>query len=137
MEAILQGCPECEQYAASTFLRSGTFICQSQPTMATYRTSLVNSGLSTCTTSLVSYIQDWVSSEPVVQLNHLLVRVNYDCPVLVAELSAPECTFPDTLSPNPQVISAFNACAIQSLGTQVCSDHHKLESGSGSAQDSL
>ena len=64
MEAILQGCSECEQYTAGSLLRRGVFLCQSQPTMATYRSSLVSPGL-TSASSLVRFMQHWVDTTPV------------------------------------------------------------------------
>ena len=129
-EAILQGCSECEKYTANDLLRSGSFSCQSHPNMATYRTALVNPGITTSSTAeLVAHIQDWVRGGPVVKLNQLLVRVNHDCPVTVTGFGDPECAVPASLTLSPQVIGAFNTCAIQSLGTQVCSE---IESSAGS-----
>ena len=123
-EAMLQYCSECEQYPIYSILRSGVFICQSQPTMVTYRTALVNPGIAGLSSlELATYIQNWVSSAPVMKLlHHLLVRLNYDCPVVVSNFSDPECTTPAALRHDPQLINTFNSCAIQSLGTQICSE---------------
>ena len=121
MEAILQGCSKCEQYTAGALLRHGVFLCQSQPTMATYRSSLVSPGLPGLSnaSSLVQYLQHWVDTAPVVRLDWLLVRINQACPVALRQLSDPECSTPDSLTHDPQVIIAFNRCVIRSLGSQI------------------
>ena len=92
--------------------------------MATYRSTLLNIGIPGLTnaSSLVSYVQDWVATGPVVTLDWLLVRINKDCPVAVDQLSDPECPTPHSLQPNlvNTVSGVVNTCAIQSLGTQIC-----------------
>ena len=122
-EAMLQNCSQCEEYSIYSFLRSGAFICQSQPTMVTYRTALVNPGIANISShELATYIQNWVNSAPVMKLhNHMLVRINYNCSVVVSDFSDPECTTPAALRQDPHLINTFNTCAIESLGTQICS----------------
>ena len=115
----------CEQYSRS-LIRRGVFTCKSNPTMATYRSTLLNIGIPGLTnaSSLVSYVQDWVETAPIVRLGWLLVYINKDCPVAVHQLSDPECPTPHSLQPDliNTVSGVLNTCAIQSLGTQICQD---------------
>ena len=94
--------------------------------MATYRSSLVSPGLPghANASSLVRHIQHWVDSAPVVRLNWMLVRINQACPAALHQLSDPECSTPESLTNDPQVIntihSALNICAVRSLESQLC-----------------
>ena len=69
-------------------------MCQSQPT---YRSTFINPvivGVSILNaSSLVSYLQYWVDSAPVVRLDWLLVNVNKDCHVAIDHLSDPDCVY--------------------------------------------
>ena len=93
-KVILRNCSICDQHATS-LIRHGTFICQYHPAIATYRSTFINpviGGVSNINaSSLVSYLQHWVDSAPVVRLDWLLVNVNTDCPVAIDHLSDPDC----------------------------------------------
>ena len=94
--------------------------------MATYRSSLVSPSLPGLAnaSSLVRHVQHWVDTAPVVRLDWLLVRINQACPAALHQLSDPECSTPESLANNPQLIntihSALNTCAVRSLGAQIC-----------------
>ena len=60
-------------------------MCQSHPAVATF--SIINAS------SLVSYLQYWVDSAPVVRLDWLLVNVNKDCAVAIDHLNDPDCIY--------------------------------------------
>ena len=60
----------------------GMFLCHSNPTKTTYRSTLVNPFPTTTTAArLVGIIQSWVSSNPTFILDDLLVRVSTHIPL--------------------------------------------------------
>ena len=124
-DAISQNCSMYQQLKKSVLLR-GAFTCQSSPNMATYRSSIFNPGFSGLSnaSSLVGYIQDWVSSGPVVRLDWLMVRINQHCPVAIGGLNDPECRAPSLLRPEliNTINGVMNTCAVRSLGAQICQE---------------
>ena len=124
-EVIFKNCSMYRQFNNSVLLH-GVFTCQSSPNMATYCSSLLNPGLPGLSnaSSLVGYIQDWVSSGPVVRLDWLMVRINQHCPVAIGGLNDPECHPPSLLRPEliNTINGVMNTCAVRSLGSQICQE---------------
>ena len=87
---IREFCPDCSQFSPA-YLRKGVFLCHRNPTQSTYRSSLINPFPTTNSSSLLGIIQSWVSTNPVLTLDGLLVRVNPHCPTRLASLGDSEC----------------------------------------------
>ena len=87
VEAISDRC-NCEFQA--TFIRSGIFHCWNTPDEVTYRSVIVGTGRHN-TTKLLRFLEEWVNSEPVLQVEKFGLRVSTKCPVQISSLSAPQC----------------------------------------------
>jgi hypothetical protein len=121
IQIIREACSDCYKLTPS-FLRPGLFLCHSNPTKTTYRSTLVNPFPTTNSTHLVDIIQSWVSTGPSIVLDGLLVRVSPSCPTSISSLDEEECETGTTYDPQlgDQITQTLNVCAIRNLGEQVC-----------------
>ena len=104
-------------------LRKGVFLCHSNPTKTTYRTTLFNLFPTTNSTHLVGIIQNWVSGAPSLVFDGLLVRVAPACPASVARLDEEECDSGVMTDPGlgKRITQTLNECAVKNLGDEICS----------------
>ena len=121
---IRDRCTDCTGFS-ELFLRRGVFVCNDNPTRATYRSTLINPYSNTTSTQLLSYLQKWVSTAPSLRLDWLLVRVNSNCPTVVSSLDVAECVHEVSFLPDSTIVNeintVLNVCAIRHLGAQICS----------------
>ena len=123
---IRERCLNCTEFS-ETFLRRGSFLCHGNPTIVTYRSTLVNPSPTThpSSTHMVGIIQNWISTAPSLTLDWLLVRVNADCPTGLASLGDPECEGGESILPDSALVErvsrVINVCAIRQLGRDFCS----------------
>ncbi|CAI8040269.1 hypothetical protein GBAR_LOCUS22447 [Geodia barretti] len=121
IQILRKDCADCYGLTPS-FLRPGLFLCHSNPTKTTYRSTLVNPFPTTNSTHLVGIIQSWVSTGPSIVLDGLLVRVSPSCSTSISSLDEGECETGTTHDPQlgEQITQTLNVCAIRNLGEQVC-----------------
>ena len=121
IQIIREACSDCYKLTPS-FLRPGLFLCHSNPTKTTYRSTLVNPFPTTNSTHLVAIIQSWVSTDPSLVLDGLLVRVSPACPTSISSLDEEECETGTTHDPQlgDRITQTLNACALRNLGEEVC-----------------
>ncbi|CAI8036866.1 hypothetical protein GBAR_LOCUS20654, partial [Geodia barretti] len=121
IQIIREACSDCYKLTPS-FLRPGLFLCHSNPTKATYRSTLVNPFPTTNSTHLVGIIQSWVSTGPSLVLDGLLVKVSLSCPTSISSLDEEECETGTAHDPQlgDRITQTLNVCAIRNLGEQVC-----------------
>ena len=121
VRVLRKRCADCFDYS-SAFLRLGMFLCRGNPTMATYRSTLVNLFATTSAAQLVGIIQSWVSTSPSLVLDGLLVAVNPDCPTCIDCLDADECAYDNGSDPdiNERISQVLSVCAVQHLGQEIC-----------------
>ena len=72
------------------FIRSGRFSCRNSTSKATYRSAIITTA-SHDARQLVDFIQKWVSSRPILELDWWLLDVYTDCPAGILSFSDPEC----------------------------------------------
>ena len=113
--------PDCSQFSPAN-LRKGVFLCHRNPTQSTYRSSLVNPFPTTNSSSLVGIIQSWVSTNPVLALDGLLVRVNPHCPTRLASLGDSECELEDRAGADmsARINEVLSVCAVRELEDAIC-----------------
>ena len=87
VEAISDRC-NCEFQA--TFIRSGIFHCWNAPDEVTYRSVIVGTGHHNAT-ELLEFVQEWVNSKPVLQVEDFGLWLSTKCPVQIPSLSDPQC----------------------------------------------
>ena len=88
VEAISSGC-NCE--FPVTFIRSGIFQCWNAPDEVTYRGVIVGTKHHNAT-ELLRSLEEWVNSEPVLQVKKLGLWLSTKCPVQILSLSDPQCS---------------------------------------------
>ena len=122
IETIRKNCAECYEFTPS-FLRPGVFLCHHNPSMTTYRSTLINPFPTTTAARLVGIIQGWVSTGPSLILDGLLVRVSVECPTAISSLDEGECESGVSGDPGlgPRITQTLNECAVRNLGQEVCS----------------
>ena len=121
---IRERCSDCYEFTEA-YLRLGVFLCHGNPTIATYRSTLINPfPTTTSSTQLVGIIQSWVSSSPSLTLDGLLVRVSANCLTSVASLGDEECEGGGRIMPESAVAEmvtrVLSVCAIRELGNDIC-----------------
>ena len=121
LQVIRKFCPDCSQFSPA-YLRKGVFLCHINPTHSTYRSSLVNPFPTTNSSSLVGIIQSWVSTNPVLTLDGLLVRVNPHCPTGLASLGDSECELEDRAGADmsARISEVLSVCAVRELEDAIC-----------------
>ena len=121
IEVIRKNCSTCYDLTPSV-LRPGVFLCHSNPTKTTYRTTFVNPFPTTNSSQLVGIIQSWVSTGPSLILDGLLVRVSPACPTAISSLDQEECETGVSSDPalGQRITQTLNECAVRNLGEQVC-----------------
>ena len=80
----------CNCEFQATFIRSGIFHCWNAPDEVTYRSVIVGMGRHNAT-KLLRFLEEWVNSEPVLQVEKLGLWLSTKCPVKISSLSAPQC----------------------------------------------
>ena len=120
---IREHCTDCNKFTALYF-RKGRFHCHSNPTLVSYRSSLINPFPSTNSTYLVGIIQSWVSTGPSLTIDRLLVRVSPNCPTHIASIEEDECV-DDTVTSGSgaveRISQVFSMCAVRELRQEICS----------------
>ena len=121
VQIVRKSCTDCYILTPS-FLRPGMFLCHSNPTKTTYRTTLVNPFPTTNSTHMVGIIQSWVSGAPSLVLDGLLVRVSATCPTSISHLDGEECETETRTDPGlgTRISQTLNTCALRNLGEEVC-----------------
>ena len=109
-EVIRRECSECSDLPPSS-LAPGLFLCD---TPIVYRSTLVNPLPTTNASHLVGIIQTWVSTEPTLNLNGIVMKAqDSNCPTAISSLIEDICTTPD---PSKVVSHAINMCASVNFG---------------------
>ena len=118
---IRENCAECFQLSPS-FLRQGVFLCHGNPTITTYRTTLINPFPTTNSSQLVDIIQNWVSANPSLILDGLLMRVSPTCPTSLSSHDEEECDSGVRSDPElaQRISQTLNVCAVRNLGQEIC-----------------
>ena len=118
---IRENCTECFQLSPS-FLRQGAFLCHGNPTITTYRTTLINPFQTTNSSHLVGIIQNWVSTGPSLIVDGLLVRVSPTCLTSVSSLDEEECDSGVRSDPGlaQRISQTLNVSAVRNLGQEIC-----------------
>ena len=106
---------------------SGHFTCLTTPMQATYR-STISGIVGNNATHLLSVLQDWVATGPVIELDWMLLHVSPDCPIHIASKADPECspseplTFdnPTLITSDSVVIQCVNVCLLRTRGRSIC-----------------
>ena len=80
----------CNCEFQATFIRSGIFHCWNTPDEVTYRSVIVGTGHHNAT-KLLRFLEEWVNSKPVLQVEKLGLWLSTKCPVKISSLSAPQC----------------------------------------------
>ena len=94
VDAIYQFCNSTDQkQLIFSWLRPGAFCCRSNPTMATYRSTIVSPSMAgpSSATDLVGCISSWAQSDPLLVMDYLWVSINRNCSTPVTSLTYPEC----------------------------------------------
>ena len=73
------------------FIRSGIFQCWNTLNEVTYRSVIVGTEHHNAT-ELLRSLEEWVNSEPVLQVEKLGLWVSTKCPVQILSLSDPQCS---------------------------------------------
>ena len=75
-----------------TFIRSGIFHCWNTPDEVTYRSVMVSPGRHKAT-QLLHFLEEWVDTKPVLQVEKFGLWVSTECPVKISSLglSDPHC----------------------------------------------
>ena len=112
----------CKQLTTSSF-RRGIFLCHSNPTKTTYRTTLINPFPTKNSSQLVGIIQNWVSSSPSLVLDGLLVRVSSTCQTSISRIDESECDSGVRTDPGlgERITQTLNECTVKNLGEEMCS----------------
>ena len=87
-EALLDHC-NCEFTLA--FIRSGIFHCWNAQDEVTYRSVIVGTGHHNAT-ELLEFLEEWVNSKPVLQVEDFGLWLSTKCPVQIPSLSDPQCS---------------------------------------------
>ena len=120
---IREYCIDCYKFT-EVYIRQGLFLCHGNPTIVTYRSTIINPFPTTNSTQLVGIIQNWVSTSPSFTLDGLLVRVNANCSTCVSSLGDDECVSGDTVLSDSGVTARINqvlsVCAVRALGQDIC-----------------
>ena len=122
IKIIHSNCTECKPLTTSSF-RKGLFLCHSNPTTTTYRTTLVNLFPATNSTDMVGIIQSWVSDGASLVLDGLLVRLSQTCPVSISRLDVGECDSRVRTGTGlgERITQTLNECTVRHLGEEICS----------------
>jgi len=67
------------------FIRDGFFRCWNAPDEFTYRSAIVGTEAHNAT-ELVQFLEEWVNSEPALQVGRFELWVDTKCPVLISSL---------------------------------------------------
>ena len=88
VKAISDRC-NCEFQA--TFIKSGIFHCWNAPDEVTYRSAIVGTGRHNAI-KLLRFLEQWVNSEPVLQVENFGLWVSSKCRVQILSLRDPQCS---------------------------------------------
>ena len=80
----------CECHLPRANLLKASFSCGSSPNLTTYRNTLIGT-YNFNATQLIGFIQDWVTSEPQINIKDYSVWLDSSCPIAIASLKEPEC----------------------------------------------
>ena len=120
-----------ENYCECTFPPSnidpGHFTCLITTEQATYR-STISGSIDNNATRLLSVLQDWVASGPVIELDWILLHVSPDCPIHISSKADPECSLsepltfanPTLITSDSEVIQCVNVCLVRTRGRSIC-----------------
>ena len=88
VEAVSGG---CSYELPVAFIRSGIFQCWNTLNEVTYRSMIVGTEHHNAT-ELLRSLEEWLNSEPVLQVEKLGLWVSTKCPVQISSLSDPQCS---------------------------------------------
>ncbi len=108
-------------------LKSGVFRCRSTQSEVTYRNTITSSHHNI--DEMMGYIEDWVKTEPIVQVGDFHLIVNKNCSVHISSMNDPECfstelpaATPSVIaSSDPVIIDCLNECLQTVRGEALCS----------------
>ena len=97
----------CQCANMSYTISEASFACfNDSPTHVTYRARLTGT-LTVSTASLLSILEAWVSSRPVIFVQSVLMRVDSQCSVVISSFKEKEC-----FTREPSTMSGDNTAAI-------------------------
>lgn len=118
---IREHCNNCYTFSTAYF-RQGQFLCHDNPTIAIYRSTIVNPFPTKNATELVAIIQSWVLTCPSLILDGLVVRVHHNIPTFVSSLDDNECVgaVPTDSGLSERINQVLSVCAVRELGQEIC-----------------
>ena len=114
----ISGCCNCEFPVA--FIRSGIFQCWNAPDEVTYRSVIVGTEDLTAT-KLLGFLEKWVNSKPVLQVENFGLWLSTKCPVKISSFSDPQCPSfrqPPAGDSTTQCRTTCHACTVRSESPQ-------------------
>ena len=69
------------------YIRDGLFRCWNAPDEFTYRSAIVGT-VAHNATELVQFLEEWVNSQPALQVDHFELWIDTKCPVPISSLKA-------------------------------------------------
>ena len=118
---IRERCTDCYNFTTA-YLRRGLFLCHGNPTIVTYRSTLVSPFPTITANYLVGIIQNWVSTGPSMIIDWLLVRVSANCPTCIVSLDDDECVgaVGSDSGVSERISQVLSVCAVRELGQEIC-----------------
>ena len=106
VDIIREGCNSSTDIISEMFLRQGTFFCDCNPNMITYRTALINPSPTShnlTSADMVQIIQEWVR-EPSLEGDIFGLFVNPECPTIIEDLMDSTCANDICINPDQQEV---------------------------------
>jgi hypothetical protein len=106
VDIIREGCNSSTDILSEKFLRQGTFFCDCNPNMITYRTALINPSPTShnlTSADMVQIIQEWVR-EPSLEGDIFGLFVNPECPTIIEDLMDSTCANDICINPDQQEV---------------------------------
>lgn len=104
----------CECLFPKDNLLEATFSCGHSPNLTTYRNTLLGTHNFNAT-QLIGFIQDWMTSEPRININGYAVKIDKSCSAAIASMNEPEC---GEVNNCPHADDPNVAKCVQNLGNQ-------------------
>ena len=95
---------QCNCSFPHDFIRKGKFSCLNTTTKVSYRSTIVGTTVHNAS-QLVNFIQKWVSTGPILEVEWWLLHVNANCPVRISSLSDSECQDSRPVACNPTMMA--------------------------------
>ena len=88
-------------------IADGGFMCGHNPKQMTFRAKLVATGHRN-TSVILSYLQEWLQSNDVININGAILRLNKMCNLFISSLGADLCDTEPTVTTQPQCDSEIS-----------------------------